>query len=87
MATAGTEDSPESIKLDPSDIRMGIRSWNDEKERLIRETGKPILKIVNLNKVCGTWPFKAVTAAMDAEAVQTKNEGGLLVIVTQTGYE
>jgi len=76
------------FRLDPDDIRVSHRIWNEEKRRLTAATGRPVLKLVSVDS-CGIhWPLDQARGVMETESKLTKDEGGLLVLLsTATGNE
>ena len=78
---------PYVINIDPDDIKKSIRTWDDEKTRLLATTGKPILKIAYIDKAYSLWPMEHTKRALDVESMVTKSEGGLLVLLVRPGSE
>lgn len=76
------------FRLDPDDIRVSHRIWNEEKRRLTAATGRPVLKLVSVDSAGIHWPLDHARRVMEMESKLTKDEGGLLVLLsTATGNE
>ncbi len=81
-------DGASVFRLDPNDIRVSHRIWNEEKRRMTRDTGKPVLKLVSVDSAGIHWPLEQARRVMEMESKLTKDEGGLLVLLsTATGNE
>jgi|GEM_PF-1519776 len=89
IALMRSEENPPRylIGLDPSDIKRSLRTWGDEKAGLLSSTGKPVLKIVHIDKAYSLWPVEHTKLAIDMESMATKDEGGLLILLTRPGSE
>lgn len=85
--TLPEEETPMSLGLDPGDMKMSQRIWREEASRLHRETGRPILEIVYVDRLSKTWPGEQCMSFLDTEAMHTQNTGGLLVLLSRPGEE
>jgi KaiC/GvpD/RAD55 family RecA-like ATPase len=75
------------FRLDPDDIRVSHQIWNEEKRKLMGATGKQVLKLVNIDSVGIHWPLEQARRAMETESKLTKDEGGLLALLSTSGDE
>jgi len=64
------------IVLESDDIRSSIRAWGEEKAGLLAATGKPVLKIINIDKAYSLWPAEHTKLVPDKESMAMKDEGG-----------
>jgi len=78
-----TTGAPYSLRLD--DPPNNQKTWAEEEARLHVATGKPLLRIVYVDGFDDLCPGDQTHRMLDAESRQTKNEGGLLVLLTQPG--
>lgn len=82
---SGNPESDAVLRLDPDDVKISHRIWNEEKQRLALATGRPVLKLINIDKAGVHWPLEPTRRVLEAEAKLTRNEGGLLVLVSTPG--
>jgi hypothetical protein len=59
--------------------------WNEEKQRLAEATGRPVLKMINIDMLGVHWPLEPTRRLLETEAKLTRSEGGLLVLVSGPG--
>ena len=71
--------------LDPDDVKLSHRMWNEKKRRLVEETGRPVLKLINIDMLGVHWPLEPTRRLLETEAKLTRSEGGLLVLVSGPG--
>jgi KaiC/GvpD/RAD55 family RecA-like ATPase len=78
-----TPDAPYSLRLD--DPRNNHRKLTEEEARLHATTGKPILRIIYVDGFDDLFTGDQTRRILYHKSRQTKNEGGLLVLLTQLG--
>ncbi len=78
-----TKDTQYALTL--GEGRDNPRLLADEERRLHAIAGEPLLRIVYVDSLSDLMPAGDHPAWLDARARQTKNEGGLLVLLTQPG--
>ncbi|MCX6649897.1 MAG: AAA family ATPase [Candidatus Bathyarchaeota archaeon] len=78
-------EAPYAIRLD--DPQNNQRRLAEEETRLHEATGKPLLRIIYVDGFEDLCPGEQARRMLDAKSRQTKNEGGLLVLLTQPGSE
>jgi KaiC/GvpD/RAD55 family RecA-like ATPase len=78
-----TGDTPYSLPLTARGD--GQRSLDEEEKALMRDSGKPLLRIVYADSLGDILSSSGHAKWLDAKSRQTKNEGGLLIILTQPG--
>ena len=78
---------PPVFHMDPDDIRVSHRIWNEEKRKLTEATGRPVLKLVNVDSAGIHWPLEQARRVMEAESKATKDEGGLLSLLSMPGND
>jgi hypothetical protein len=63
----------------------GRRHLKEEEQKLVEETGKPLLRIIYADSLDDLLPQGEHARWLDTKSRQTKDEGGLLIILTQPG--
>ena len=75
-------EAPQVFRLDPDDAKVSMRIWGEEKRRLIEATGRQVLKLVDVDSVGLHWSPGQARRMMEAESRHTKDEGGLLALLS-----
>jgi len=75
--------APYAVTLDDPETNHG--RITEEETRLRAETGEPLLRIMYVDVFDDLIPRELSRRLLDAESRRTKNEGGLLILLTQPG--
>ena len=89
IATDGVEEKEEPYVLvfDPDAPKGIIPLWMEEKRRLMEATGKPTLTMAYIDRFTASTPVEWTRRALDMAVTATKNEGGLLLLLSGSGSE
>jgi KaiC/GvpD/RAD55 family RecA-like ATPase len=69
----------------PITLGDGVKRLDEEEHALAEASGEPLLRIVYADSLGDLLPQGEHARWLDAKSRQTKNEGGLLIILTQPG--
>ena len=86
ILVSGTEEAeaPYILDVKPEDHQDAFRTWNGEKQRLMKTTGKPVLKIIYID-IIKEYLLDHARKALEKEIAMTKNEDSLLLLFSRPG--
>ena len=89
ILVSGSEEmkAPYILDVTLEDLEESFKTWNEEKQRLMEMTGKPILKMIFIDIIKEYFSLDYARRALEKEIVQTKNEDSLLLLFSRPGSE
>ena len=85
----GTEEmrAPCTIDVTLEDVGDSFRIWNEEKQALMKASGKPVLKMLFIDIINEYFSLHNTRRVLEKEIILTKNEDSLLLLFSSPGSE